>query len=166
MQRYKDYLSDVHGNGLGGVTVTVNDAGTTNLASLFDKDGVAKDNPFATDDDGFFEFYAANGEYDIEFSSLNVNKTILRAQILEVLTGTTTLAFPSIAAQSSADLTITVDGAEEGQVVALGIPAAIEAGLVFNAFVSAANTVTVRASNVTAGAIDPVDTHSFTVKVF
>lgn len=68
---------------------------------------------------------------------------------------TATLDFPSIAAQSSADLTITVTGAATGDRVALGPPINLNAGLVPYGFVSAADTVTVRVTNVTAGALDP-----------
>ena len=71
------------------------------------------------------------------------------------LSATATLNFASIAAGASADLTVTVTGAVVGDAVHLGLPAAINAGLTFTAFVSAANTVTVRATNVTGGAIDP-----------
>lgn len=70
------------------------------------------------------------------------------------LTATAALDFPSIAAVASADLTIAVLGAVVGESVSLGLPAAPTAGLVFNAFVSAAGVVTVRASNITAGAVD------------
>lgn len=71
------------------------------------------------------------------------------------VSGTATLDFPSIAAAGHADLTITVKGAAIGDPVILGIAnASALAGLVFNAFVSAADTVTVRASNFTAGALD------------
>ena len=67
-----------------------------------------------------------------------------------------TLDFPSIAASGGTqDLTITVTGASVGDVVALGLPAAPSAGVIFNGWVSASNTVTVRATNATAGAIDP-----------
>jgi hypothetical protein len=72
-----------------------------------------------------------------------------------VLGASASLNFGSIAAAASADLTITVTGAAVGDGVALGLPAAPAAGIVFNAFVSAANTVTVRATNVTADAVDP-----------
>lgn len=71
-----------------------------------------------------------------------------------VLTATAALDFASIAAAGSADLTVTVAGAAVGDSAAVGLPAAPTAGLIFNAFVSAANTVTVRASNITAGAVD------------
>ena len=70
------------------------------------------------------------------------------------LVGTATLDFPSIAPAASADLTIAIPGAELGDVVSLGLPASIAAGLVFTEFVSAANIVTARATNVTAVAID------------
>jgi lysophospholipase L1-like esterase len=76
-----------------------------------------------------------------------------------------TLDFPSIAAQSSADLTVTVLNAEVGMQVTLGLPAALEAGLVANAFVSAADTVTVRLTNITTAAIDPASAQ-YKVTVF
>lgn len=71
------------------------------------------------------------------------------------LTGSASLDFPSIAAVSQADLTITVTGAALGDSVTATPNGAPEAGLVWNAFVSAANTVTIRMSNITAGAINP-----------
>lgn len=81
-----------------------------------------------------------------------------------VLLGSATLDFPSIAAAASADLTITVTGAAVGDMVALARPAAPAAGLVFQAFVSAANTVTVRATNITAAAVDAASA-TYTVAV-
>lgn len=73
----------------------------------------------------------------------------------EVLTGTATLDFGSIAAVTGLELTITVAGAAAGDAVALAPPATMTAGLVWSGRVSAANTVTVRVSNITAGALDP-----------
>lgn len=70
------------------------------------------------------------------------------------LTATAALDFPSIAAAAKADLTIGVAGAAVGDAVILGLPAAPAAGLVFNGFVSAANVVTVRASNTSSGSVD------------
>lgn len=71
------------------------------------------------------------------------------------LTATATLDFPSIAAQTCAELTITVTGAAVGSAVSVGPPAALEAGLSATGYVSATSTVTVRLCNVTTGAIDP-----------
>ncbi|MFY8215068.1 MAG: hypothetical protein ACOVMP_00530 [Chthoniobacterales bacterium] len=69
-----------------------------------------------------------------------------------------TLDFPSIAAGGSQTLTITVAGAVTAGTpsVQLGWSAELPAGVVVSqAWVSAANTVSVRLSNITAAAIDP-----------
>jgi predicted RecA/RadA family phage recombinase len=71
-----------------------------------------------------------------------------------ILTATGTLDFASIATTASADLTIAVPGAAVGDTVELGLPAAPAAGLGFLAFVSAADTVTVRAMNITGTGVD------------
>lgn len=73
----------------------------------------------------------------------------------KVLSAVAALDFPNIVAQTGAELTITVAGAAVGDTVELGPPAALEAGLAATGYVSAANTVTVRLLNVTAGAINP-----------
>jgi hypothetical protein len=72
-----------------------------------------------------------------------------------LLFASTSLNFPSIAAAGQAELTITVTGAAVGDGVVLAPPAAPEAGLVWAGRVSATNTVTVRASNITAAPVDP-----------
>lgn len=82
-----------------------------------------------------------------------------------VLEASAALNFASIATTASEDLTITVTGAAVGDQVALGLPAAPAAGLVFNAFVSAANTVTVRASNITGTGVDAASA-TYSVVVF
>ncbi len=68
---------------------------------------------------------------------------------------TASLDFPSIAANTSADLTVTVASASLNDVVTIGAPN-IVAGIGITGFVSAAGTVTVRAENNSAGAINPV----------
>ncbi len=87
------------------------------------------------------------------------------ARLTSVLTASATLNFASIATTASEDLTITVTGAAVNDEVSLGLPAAPAAGLVFNAFVSAANTVTVRASNITASPVDAASA-TYSVAVF
>lgn len=77
-----------------------------------------------------------------------------KAVVLPSLRASAVLDYPSIAAAASAELTIAVPGAAVGDGVALGLPAAPAAGLVFNAYVSAAGVVTVRASNITGLAVD------------
>lgn len=79
-------------------------------------------------------------------------------------TGSASLTWGAIAGGGTATQTITVAGAATGDRVSLGLPAAgITAGLVANAWVSSANTVTVRLTNITAGSITPaVATYSAT----
>lgn len=80
-----------------------------------------------------------------------------------VLYGSATLNFGSISGQSGADLTIAVTGASVGDPVILGTPVgSIPGDFVFFPFVSAADTVTVRAYN---GGLVSGDPASGTYKV-
>ena len=79
-----------------------------------------------------------------------------RYTLAKTLTATSTLNFPNTASQGTADLAITVTGAADGDAVSLGIPnAAINANSLYTAWVSAANTVTIRFTNDATGSIDP-----------
>jgi hypothetical protein len=66
-----------------------------------------------------------------------------------------TYDFASIATLTTSTTTVTVQGAQVGDFVVLGLPATVNAGIVFDARVTAQDTVTLRATNITAGAIDP-----------
>ena len=72
-----------------------------------------------------------------------------------ILSATATLDFPSIGSNGTETLTITVTGAVAGDSVFLGVPAALDAGLIFCASVTAADTVTVRMHNSSGGSVDP-----------
>lgn len=76
------------------------------------------------------------------------------ASLTGALTASASLNFPSIATNTTADLTVAVTGAVVNDVCLLGPPVLV-AGLSASAFVSAANTVTVRLANDSAAAIDP-----------
>jgi hypothetical protein len=95
----------------------------------------------------------------MEFVSTNLYFTPnsgVRHTVNHGLPGSATLNFPSTNAQLSADLTITVTGAADGDVVSLGVPnAAVNANTSYSAWVSAANTVTVRFNNYSSGTVDP-----------
>lgn len=71
--------------------------------------------------------------------------------------GLGTRDLPNIPAHSTAELNITVTGAAVGDMASASPNTTLEAGIVYGgAWVSAANTVTVRLGNVTPAAIDPV----------
>lgn len=65
-----------------------------------------------------------------------------------------TLDFPSIAANSNTSLTVTLTGVAVGDSVVVAPPGSGVSVIYFNAYVSAANTITVRAYNPTASPID------------
>lgn len=67
------------------------------------------------------------------------------------------LNFGSIAANSTAELPVTIPGAAVGDEVVANPNSAPEAGLAWNAYVSAADTVTLRLTNATIVAIDPIN---------
>jgi hypothetical protein len=84
-------------------------------------------------------------------------------QIPVILTATVNLDFPSIATVNTASRTVSLPGAIPGDNVTAS-PAALASGLVFDAYVSAADTVTIRVTNVTAAAVNPAVT-AWTVNV-
>lgn len=80
-------------------------------------------------------------------------------QARDVKRASASLNFPSVAAAASSTLTITVPGVVVGDDAFVALDAPV-AGLVYVAWVSATDTVTVRVTNVTAAAIDaPATTH-------
>ncbi len=80
------------------------------------------------------------------------------------LVGSATLDFPSTASGATSDLTIAVTGAAVNDTVALGPPATVAAGTGYFAWVSAADTVTVRFWNISGAPVDPASA-VFTVRV-
>lgn len=99
-------------------------------------------------EDGTINYVSNNLEF-VEGSTVHI--------LAKTLYASATLDFPSTGAQQSSDLTVTVTGAADGDVVALGVPnsTASFANVCFTAWVSAANTVTVRFNNYTSGGSDP-----------
>lgn len=78
------------------------------------------------------------------------------ATVNKIISASATLDFGKTPGQTSADLTITVKGAALGDVVSVGVPhASVAANSSFSAWVSAADTVTVRFNNYSTRAIDP-----------
>lgn len=69
--------SEINGNAFVRGPVTVQFAGLTSLAPLFQDElgEVPKDNPVQTDDNGQYFFYIANGDYDIFINKGNVGAT-------------------------------------------------------------------------------------------
>lgn len=75
--------------------------------------------------------------------------------IRETKTVKATLDFGSIAAGATANEDVTVSGARANDIVTVGLPASIDDGISWAWHVSANDTVTIKATNTTGGAIDP-----------
>jgi hypothetical protein len=103
----------------------------------------------------------------VEYDGTNFYATVAttRYTIGKGLAGSATLDFPSTNTQTSSDLTITVTGAADGDIVELGVPnSSTNANSSFTAWCSGTNTVTVRFNNYSTGAIDPTS-GTFKVRV-
>lgn len=70
MENHSDILRDQYGRAMGGASVAVYNAGTSTLSTIYSDNGsTAKSNPFLTNAlDGSFNFYAANGVYDLVYT--------------------------------------------------------------------------------------------------
>jgi hypothetical protein len=75
--------------------------------------------------------------------------------VVKELKATASLDFPSIAAQGQQELTIALTGALAGAPVVVGVNVAPPAGIALMGYCVLNDVITVRALNVTAGAIDP-----------
>lgn len=71
-----------------------------------------------------------------------------------IRTAAASLDFGSIGANSMAELTISVTGASVGDAVFLGPPSTIEADVIAFGYVSATDTVTIRAHTASSGSVD------------
>lgn len=71
---YQNFIQDRFGNGIEGATVVVTDSETNAVSPIFsNKNGSSeKDNPFETGERGFFEFFAAAGEYNLKIEANGV----------------------------------------------------------------------------------------------
>jgi hypothetical protein len=93
----------------------------------------------------------------VEFDGTNyfVTSSTTRFTLAKTLTTTAELDFPSTGSNATSDLTITLTGAADGDVVMVGVPSGSATDGTYFAFVSAANTITVRFHNTSGGSTDP-----------
>lgn len=122
-------------------------------------DGVLTKTKAGTFSDGDFTATAAAGLLGVDTTNhrLYVRESAWRYARVRTrhLALSTVKDFASIPAGTTAELTATVTGAVSGDVVIVTPTGAPEAGLMWDGYVSAADTVTIRLANITTGAIDP-----------
>lgn len=81
MQKYADTVTTRSGKAVAGASITVYNQGTTTPATIYSDNGITPITGLATDSLGKFEFYAADGRYDIEISGTGI-QTQLQTDIL------------------------------------------------------------------------------------
>ena len=86
-------------------------------------------------------------------SQIQIGGTASLATITKFLSGTYTVAFTVIPANTTQDQVVTLTSAALGDFVQLGLTAAPTAGLMFQGRVPATGSVTLRAANITAASI-------------
>jgi hypothetical protein len=97
-----------------------------------------------------------SGAVEFDGTNLYFSVSTVRYTLMKVLTASATLDFPSTLTQEASDLTITVTGAALNDEVVLGVPnGSVNANSGYFAWVSAADTVTVRFMNFSSGSINP-----------
>lgn len=96
MQHHIDTVLDEFGAPISGLSVQVYDVDTTTGSTIYSDNGVtSKTNPLTTDANGQFDFYAANGRYDLVISGTGfTTKTLPDIRLEEQLdeaSGTATI---------------------------------------------------------------------------
>src|SRR5260370_17883933 len=107
MQHYSSQVFTDIAKPAGGATIAVKLAGTNTNATIYSDDGITvKSNPFAANNLGQFDFYAASGKYDITISGTQITTVTLPNQVVfdpfEASTGDTILVATGMVPLNSA----------------------------------------------------------------
>jgi hypothetical protein len=95
MKKFFDTITDHRGNGIVGAQVLVRNYPDNSLAAIFSDDGITAiaDSTVETDQRGYFEFYLADGHYNLEISGNGIsNRTIFDLTI----SASGTILFPNV----------------------------------------------------------------------
>lgn len=120
---------------------------TGTLALTIDPTGRIRVRGMSDDTVSLFQVPGGINVQNIKFGS--------NANLSYVYTFSTSVTFTQIAANSWQKQDITVTGAQPGDAVQIGLPGAFTGGLMYQAVVTAANTVSLMAFNVTTAPITP-----------
>lgn len=133
---------------------TLIQSGATNGYKFWDVRATPRGVEYNTD---YSATYSDRSLVDFGTVKALVSDSLAAYTLAKTLTATASLNFPSTAAATCSDLTITVSGAADGNPVSIGVPgASVLANGSYSAWVSASNTVTVRFCNhQAAGSLDP-----------
>lgn len=116
MQKYQNNVTARNGDAQLGLSVLITAAGTSTASTIYSDDGVtAAINPLTTDANGYFEFYAADGNYDIYVAgtlaysdvliadTVQLSAQVVRAEALAEDDGATLVGTPEGTVQAALD---------------------------------------------------------------
>lgn len=116
MQKYQNNVTARNGDAQLGLSVLITAAGTSTASTIYSDDGVtAAINPLTTDANGYFEFYAADGNYDIYVAgtlaysdvliadTVQLSAQVVRAEALAEDDGATLIGTPEGTVQAALD---------------------------------------------------------------
>ncbi|PKA84448.1 hypothetical protein ATE92_2638 [Ulvibacter sp. MAR_2010_11] len=100
---------------------------------------------------------AETGAIEYDGTNLYFTPGTSRKLLLKGLTNTGNLDFPNIGSRGTSELTMTVAGAAVGSSCSCAPNSSIESNLQWSCYVSGANTVTVRLTNVSTASVNPAN---------
>ncbi|WP_208507940.1 SGNH/GDSL hydrolase family protein [Variovorax paradoxus] len=146
MQKYQNNIADRSGNAVAGLAVTVTLQAGGGLATIYsDNAGAVAPNPLTTDSNGYFEFYAADGRYNIDAPGGGYHDVLIADTVL--IAGAA--AASASAAQAAATQTAADKVASETAASA-AVPAAATATAQALIATTGADTATAQAAIATA----------------
>ena len=97
MRHYIDVVENRSGTPIASASVDVYLAGTTTAATIYSDDGVTtKANPLTTDAGGVFDFYVADGRYDLRVTGTVITTlTQVDVEISDLHGGAALVLIPS-----------------------------------------------------------------------
>jgi len=146
MQKYQNNITARNGDAVSGISVLISLASSGDPATIYSDDGVTvADNPIVTDANGYFEFYAADGRYNITAGGGGYSDVLIADTVL-------------IAAAASASANTAAAAASTATTARINAEAASAAAVAAEAVTTAARDETVDAKDVAVIASDTAET--------
>lgn len=156
MRKFYGWVIDTRGRPVDGASVALMSYPDGAMAALYSDDGsTASANPITTNSRGYYEFYVAPGRYTLEITTdsetITVNDVVIDGPA--PLFGEIAYDPANLADGAGVTTTLTVEGAVLGDFVQASFSLDLQ-GVMMVAWVSAADTVSVRFQNESGGAVD------------
>jgi hypothetical protein len=159
MQKYTNSVTNINsGRPVPNASILVTDS-LGALATIYSDNGTTTQvNPITTGADGEYSFYAANGRYTVAISANGftgeaISDILLYDPAQGYLSGSATYDPANLADAAGVTTTVPVTGAALGDFACASFSNNLQ-GITLTAWVSAADTVSVRFQNESGGALD------------